>query len=346
MAGTTTTYKSGDISDRLWHASAREARFIVMNAETSDEHVRLKVALSLGLATEYLIMSALASLDVSMLAEGKSVYSKLALSKANTGANLDIKQLRTVTYGEALKLLLHHEKFVADAQVTLVMNTRNAAAHMAMVTQEGNEEGLRAMVAIVAGLQRYLTAFKEDDYWGPDCLPVVQNLRDEHANKIQARYNAHVLAAKDTFKTLDQKLSSSEREHVYTSLEARLVAKSEACDSDAQVAQPLPCPACARTGSLTWTGYLWDDFEQVVTYEAAMGNDAPDISVTLERVATAFECLVCGLILDGEETALLVEPNSSYIEQERYILSGDELASYYEHLAEFDPGVPDFESWK
>lgn len=312
-----------------------------MNYKTSDEHTELKVALCLGLATEYLVMSALASLDVSLLADDKSPYSKLALSRANVGTSLDIKQLRTVTYGAAMKLLWQHKQFISQDNVRAVMNTRNAAAHMAMATQKENGDGLTAMLTVVSSLHKYLTAFSEADYWGVDCLPVVQNLLNEQASRVEAQYNRQVLEAKGRFRALSEGVASTELEHVYTSLEARLVQEAEEWDASVRVPEVRSCPACMRAGRITWTRFLLDDFEQVETYESAMGNDAPAVSVNVERVAVAFKCLVCSLELERSGVTVLLGGDSSYLEEERYLLSQEEMASYYERLQEYEPDDSD-----
>ncbi|WP_223624099.1 hypothetical protein [Microbacterium sp. EST19A] len=335
---TTPVYMSTDIPDRLWDASAREARFVVTNYTRTDEHSVLKVALSFGLATEYLIMSALASLDVALLADHTSTYSKLALSTARAGLGLNIKQLKTVNYGTALKVLLEHRPYVVNKDVDSVMGIRNAAAHMAMGTQQDNSDAMSAFLKVVEGLHRYRPTLVEDDYWGADCLDVVQNLRDEQVNQQKADFDALVLAAKTRKQALDEQVPASEREHVYSGLESRLVEEAQKWPSESRSASEHPCPACGRTGRVGWTRHLWDDFEQVATYDSVTDGSAPAILVTAEREATDFKCLVCGFEIGKSGIHLLPNLGDVWVvEEERHELRDDELSDYYDSLEAYEP---------
>ncbi|KQP55885.1 hypothetical protein [Agreia sp. Leaf283] len=327
---TTSSYTSADMSARLWDASRREARFIVENHTSVDEHIALRVALSFGLATEYLVMSALASLDVALLADDKNAYSKIALSKAGEGSPIAVAKLRTVVWGVAVKLLNEHEPYLRVPDIESVMNVRNAAAHVAMVSREGTEDALTKMLTIVQALHRYLSAFEEDDYWGPDCVPVVHNLRDEHANKMRATYDVQILAARARLRVLDSGISQGERDHVYATLEERTAAEAKALNPDLQAAHFHACPACTREGITIWNRYVHDDFENQETYESAMGNDAPDVTASVSFDAVAFLCLVCGLKLSEDGVAVLLEGETHYIAPERHVLTDDERSSYLE----------------
>ncbi|WP_414171779.1 hypothetical protein [Clavibacter tessellarius] len=331
---TPSSYTSANMSARLWDASNREARFIVENYTTSDDHLALKVALSIGLATEYLIMSALSSLDVALLADDKSPYSKLALSKVKAGNPIDARRLRTVVYGSAVKLLVQHNQFIQPSDVDTVMNVRNAAAHMAMVSKAGNAEGLTTMLTIVEGLHKYLDGINEDDYWGPDCVAVVRNLRDEHANKLKVDYDGRVLAAKAKLRALEDGISATEREHVLSVLEQRLATDGKALDPDLQTAHSHACPACGRMGITTWDRSLQDDFEYEETYESATGSEAPALTVSVAYDAVAFACLVCGLNLGRDGVAIMLDNATYYPGEERYVLSDQERNEYYESFGE------------
>lgn len=335
---TAPVYMSTDIPDRLWDASAREARFVVTNYAKTDDHTVLKVALSFGLATEYLVMSALAALDVALLADHNSSYSKLALSTARAGLGINIKQLKTVNYGAALKVLLEHRPYVVNKDVESVMGIRNAAAHMAMGTQQDNADAMSAFLKVVEGLHRYRPTLAEDDYWGADCVAVVHNLRDAQVNQQKAEFDALVLAARDRKRTLDEQVAPSEREHVYSGLENRLVAEAQTWTPDSRSASEHACPACGRTGRVGWTRHLWDDFEQDATYESVTDGSAPAISVTVEREATDFKCLVCGFEIGRSVIHLLPNLGDVWVvEEERHELRDDELADYYDSLEAYEP---------
>lgn len=98
--------------------------------------------MAIGSTAEYLARAALAFHDPLLLAKGGHVESQIMLSRANASDPLDPTLLRSLEISSVWSLLQKLNPRVAPhmnkggqkiAAVDLVMNVRNAAAHMALV---------------------------------------------------------------------------------------------------------------------------------------------------------------------------------------------------------------------
>ncbi|WP_426736971.1 hypothetical protein [Plantibacter sp. 2H11-2] len=248
------------LPERLWEASASSARFAVSHYADPDDQVLLRAALSLGHAAEQLIMACVASVDTALLADGKVPAARFALSKGNVIGALDIHSLRTITWGEGHTILRQLDPKLGDqVDIKFVMETRNAAAHIAIVDPADLAEAVVKLAHVVGLLPGLVPSFSEDDYWGPTHLAVVTGLRDARADQVKLVLDAKLLAATEYFTSLFPSMSEPDRETVLIAMRqesqpARFTARTEMCGNDTSVRHVAALATCilpSRTKRIT-----------------------------------------------------------------------------------------------
>lgn len=311
----------------LWEASASSARFAVsrFNGETPEE--LRQAALSVGIAAEYLLMGAVASIDPALLADKNSVPSMLALSRHNKTGRLDITSLRTVNWGQALKLLTS-----ADPSLNIVkdfdglMNTRNAAAHLAMYDPENLAGAAVALARVVGVLHAFYPDESEAEYWGDDLAALVDELRAERANEIELSYLAKIAAAVERYKKLVGNLDEAQRGPLVIALESR-PPRRVVIGIDGVSIITLDCPACQNRGYLHRAMTRLEDYETHVDYDKDGVPEGAHVTVSVAYEAVIFECPVCDLLLDSEEVMDL--PGAApFVDEAGETLTDDEMRDY------------------
>lgn len=330
-----------NFSTQLWEASAHAARFLVSEYQSTDRHALLRASLSLGLAAEQLMMACVAEMDTALLASKTSAPTMVALSKANKTGVLDPHTVKTISWREALLILRHVDaKFGVASDLEFVMDTRNAAAHIAMVDSADLAEAVLKLVHVVGALHAYLPTKNEDDYWGPTHLAVVTGLRDARADRVQSAYDAKILAAKEAFDRLNAALSAGDQASVAILLESRppnLMPSGQ----DGSESERAECPACGRQGHLHYSLLHLEDYEEEVDYDSDGHAENVYVMVSVEWEPIEFECGVCGLQLTSDEV-ILVPGIATFIADEKHVLDGDELRAY----SGYDDYERDFDNWK
>lgn len=329
------------LPQRLWEASASSARYVVSHYADPDQHVLLRAALSLGHAAEQLIMACVASVDTALLAEGKTASARFALSKGNATGALDLHSLRTTTWGEGYAVLRQLDPKLGDPHdIRFVMETRNAAAHIALVDLADLAEAVVKLAHVVGLLHGLIPAFKEDDYWGPTHLPVVTGLRDARADRVKLALDAKVLAAAEYFAALFPTMGAPDREAVLIAMEARKPTRT-VHGRDGDVWERHACPACNRSGYLHYALENQEDYEEIPDFDREGNVENVYVMVSVEWIPRAFECPVCGLDLTDDEVVLLdgIEP---FMGDDKATLEGDALRSHFG----YDNYEPDFDRWK
>lgn len=327
---------------RLWEASASSARYAVSHYAHSDTQVLIRAALSLGHATEQLIMACVASVDPALLADGKLPAARYALSKGNATGVLDIHSLRTITWGEGYTLLRQIDpKLKEPHDIKFVMETRNAAAHIALVDSADLAEAVVRLAHAVGQLHALVPTFVEDDYWGPAHLSVVTGLRDARADKVKMDLDAKLLAATEYFEALFPSMSAADRETVLVTMEARKPTRTVS-GSDDDVWERHECPACARSGYLHYAVEQQEDFEEIPDHDKYGNVENVHVVVSVEWIPFAFECPVCGLDLEEDEV-VLVDGIDAFIAVDKVILEDDALRAYWGYDEDYER---DFERWK
>jgi len=316
------------LPQRLWEASSSSARYAVSNYADTDGQVLIRAALSLGHAVEQLIMACLATIDTALLADGKVPSARFALSKGNTSGALGIHTLRTTTWGEGYTVLRQVDpKLGEPTDIRFVMETRNAAAHIAMVDPADLAEAVVKLAHTVGLLHGLLPGFVEADYWGPTHLPVVTGLRGARADKVRLEFDAKLLAATEYFATLFPTMGQADRETVLITMEARKPTHTVS-GRNGDVWERHFCPACTRSGYLHYALEHQDDHEEVPEYDSYGHVEGVYVEVSVEWIPLAFECPVCNLDLDEDEV-VLVDGIDAFIAEEKVALDSDEMRAYY-----------------
>lgn len=327
---------------RLWEASASSARYAVSHYADADNQVLIRAALSLGHAAEQLIMACVASVDPALLADGKFPAARYALSKGNVSGTLDIHTLRTITWGDGYTLLRQIDpKLKEPTDIKFVMETRNAAAHIALVDPADLADALVKLAHAVGQLHSLVPAFVQNDYWGPTHLSVVTGLRDARADKVKTELDAKLLAATEYFGTLFPSMSAADRETVLVTMEARKPSRTVS-GRDGDAWEPQECPACGRLGYLHYALENQEDFEEIPDHDKYGNVENVHVVVSVEWIPLAFECPVCGLDLEEDEV-VLVDGIETFIAEEKVPLEDDALRSYWGYDEDYER---DFERWK
>ena len=289
----------------LWQASAASARHAIGNHDSTDPATLRAVAISAGTAVEHLLMACVASIDTLLLADRSDPYSAYHLSHGNATGKIDARKVRTVTWGAAVAILE-----VADARITtvrpsikLVMDTRNAAAHIAVADPQNVTEVVTRLTSVVHAMHAFLRQ-SEDDYWGTTYLPLARSLRDARTSAVERRYMSKVASHAERFAKMLQTFSRAEQETVYLAMEQRSPWQWEEFGGPEHTGTHA-CPACGRQAHI---GYGIVELDNV-TESPRFGDDGEPngttLEIAIELVPLALECPVCGLELGSEEVLLV-----------------------------------------
>ena len=309
--------------ESLWRASSSAARYVLEHYADANDLSRIPSAISLGTAIEHLIMACVASFDVTLLADRTSVPSALALSRHNRDGKLDLHALKTITWGSGLALLeLSDSKvFAIRKDAAFVMETRNAAAHMAMTDDADLAEGAVRLARIVGVLHTFLPKLDEKDYWGAALLPVIDELRNIRASAIERSYLAKTTVAKARFDALFAGIRPAQTESMLSAMENR-PPRPTVLDANGGTWERHKCPACDRSAYLHYVLDDWDDYESQMDYD---GDEV--VTVSVEWTPVDFQCPVCDLTLDTDEVTEIQGVNS-FVHEERKPLEGFDLEQY------------------
>lgn len=290
----------------LWEASAASARHAIGNYDRADAQTLRAVAMSAGAAVEHLLMACVASIDTLLLADRADAYSAYHLSRGNRAGNIEARRVRTITWGAAVAILE-----VADASATtvrpdikLVMDSRNAAAHIALADPEDVTEAVTRLTRVVQAMHPFLPQ-SEADYWGTTYLPVAQSLRDARTSAVERKYKSKVASHAERFKQMLPGFSRAEREAVYVAMEGRSPWQWDEFGGGPDHTDSKSCPACSRRAHIGYGIVELDDFSEVPRIDENGEENGTLLEVAIELVPLALECPVCGLELDAEEVALV-----------------------------------------
>lgn len=289
-----------DLSIHLAASSGWAARDVIVSYTEEQPSAKVRCALQIGAAAEWLIRAAIAAHSPGLLADRRSHDSMLALANVGGGATVDVHQIRTITTAEAVNLLLKIDPALgirADAEY--VMDVRNSAAHMAVINPGALDEAVKRFVRLARALLPQ-TPVTVESYWTEALIPLANRLFEASAGELSARIESKLAAARARMEQFTRGLGAEEKEAALRLLESRPVRWSVAEDIEDR---PHTCPACGRTAQLTYLRIRDEDGELVVEEEFRGGVDAyVIIQVTL--VPTLLQCPVCGLTLDAADDEL------------------------------------------
>lgn len=311
-----------NLPKQLWLSSQQAARRAVLKHTHSDPFERVLSAVLMGVATETLLMACVASIEVSLLAN--DAPSKVNLTrKGNPTGKLSPTGLKTISWDEARKIVYEQDKTglkALEADIRVIMNTRNSAAHAALTDSDDLGTSVVKLVNVVALLHPHLD-FEEADFWGAQIAPMVAELKDKLTTKIRQAKLAKIINAEKAFEQVRERFPGDLLDiYVQTALERPLPSFLEGEESEHEKVEQEECPSCGFNGTLFFVGY--DDGEVVKQYHDQF--DETYIETYVQFAVHAFVCPVCNLSLDYTEVDdFVVAPNlgehvSYFSSDERY----------------------------
>jgi hypothetical protein len=268
----------------LFEAARDEARRALEQHAVSTPGAERQVVVAAGLASEYLHVATIISVDPVLLADRRHVESVLMMSRHNGEGVIDHQRLRTLTMSDSVALvrtMFPAVHVVADA--TALLGLRNAAAHTAHVGDGDSGLAVQHLVRIVDALTPLIPLVSRRTFWPSGYEDAIASFRRLAIDALEQRIATRLAAARDRLDTIVFNLDEQEIEAVLRSLERRnrpLVGHT----------RQQACPACHRDGIIHYQPVvLVNGSPQDGTYE-----------VTREGVPSDFLCPVCGFELDGE----------------------------------------------
>ncbi|WP_146080094.1 hypothetical protein [Clavibacter michiganensis] len=259
-----------------------------------------RVLISAGAAAEYLLSCLLVHTDPALLADAADVKSLCALSRHNHSGTLNGRTLRTATWGRQATIAQELYKSLKIRDDLLFLNTgRNAAVHSAIGPKEELDETVTRMVVVIDSLLQEFSHPKVKNYWQSEFHSVVDTLRDQRSTEVRRRLSGKVAAAKANYERQWETLAgdAAAREAYFTALEA----SGERWLVGDSVDRRKNCPACARSGILSYLELPEDEVQSEVTYDDAHAPEDIHYYVNVTGMPVFYQCPVCGLDLEGEE---------------------------------------------
>jgi hypothetical protein len=327
---------------QLWHASAEAARHAASNYTTDERYERIAASMALGTATEHLLMAVIADLDPALLADARHAASRVALSRANTIGRLDAHAVRTISYGEALTLIEQSQKTGIKEDVDFVMQTRNAAAHLALTNPNDMHDALIRLVRIVSALNELLPDnYTDDGYWGEHLRDLIVKLADAGTTEIQHSFTSKRLAAKARYEALINPLPEDQRAAFVAMLEAKPpTTVADRSDLIEYAVESKDCPACGSGGYIHWSLHPLEDYKEVFDFDKDGTPELAALTVSVQWRPYVFECPVCGLGFKPREVALM-DGVESTIKEDSHTLSNEE----FHEIMRDSLGVDDWTEW-
>lgn len=291
----------GQVSQNLFNAARSAARSALLKYTDDRVESQLRCALEAGAATEWLIRALLARSNPALLADRGHKESQLALAGVRPIASTsDHLELRTIsTTDVAAHLALIHPALAFSHDVKSIMQVRNSAAHMAIVTKSSLHESVRRLVRVVSAV---IPEFDVDatKFWSPRLVSVAEAITKDFDDETAARVASKIAAAKERIRELTRQLPPAGVEAALTALEARRVPHRIEDDTEDD---EYDCPACERRAWVTFVK-VRDDGDLVVDYDREGEPEGAWLVFQVTLVPVLLQCPVCELELDGADDEL------------------------------------------
>jgi hypothetical protein len=245
--------------------------------------------------------AALVQIEPTLLCERADADTLLRL--AGKGERTEVQPTRVKTIGglHAFRLCrrLLKDVTVPESDAVIALEVRNAALHLALVDRDELRLAAAAMSRVVDGVLEGMGANRES-FWGSHCQVVVEFVAQEQL-AVASVVAAKRVAAEQRLALITQSLSPE--------LAATVLAQRAECLSWSDHEEPVECPVCKQEAWLI-CGVEKGEPE-------LMGpDDDSDWMVPVSAWPFAFECAVCGLILDDRELRQFEFPHFIDLEPE------------------------------
>jgi hypothetical protein len=277
-----------DLPSHLAESGRWHARRALHGWASTDNFEALSAAVSAGCAVEHLSKACLAKVSSALLLERADVDSVLHLTGNGHLAKSSPTSVRTLGATAALTAL---KKLVPNFPYTtadeVLFRVRNAAVHMALLSNGELNEAITSMVRLCDSLVE-MSHWERDDFWGESAVAAADAVADKAATELRSRIAAKTAAA---LVRLNQLTVGLDRRAAGALLDAL-------SDGDGNTLmdyeQRQICPVCKHSG---WLSCAVD--EQGHEHDTGEG----DYWEITSRTAWphVFECSVCNLYLEGQE---------------------------------------------
>ena len=263
------------------------ARRAVEQYSSWDDLQLLDAAVAIGSAVELLAKAMLADVAPALLLDRQQddIMSVMLLAGVShpKGDKLEALQVRSLSASQAIdrlkRLRLLNGWAESDKVVFLV---RNAATHMGLVSPETVQGALVVMVRFCDHAREYFGKDQEA-WWGAANVDIAAQMLADAEKRLTLLIGAKFSAARQVFARRRADLPAGLQDTI-------LGAIADARPSmEMELARRLPCPSCGYSGWAVGFGRT-DGVSEPESFGMAVGTDM-DVE--------AFQCHVCGLVLDG-----------------------------------------------
>jgi hypothetical protein len=279
--------RSHSVARQMLDSSSRFARSAVgAYVEESWDIFHLHLAT----AIELLLKSLLAGAHPSLLADQNASFdSLLHLAGMGHRARTPETAIRTIGVANALRRV---EYLVDDyeppsARVMLLLDARNSLVH-------GGQSAKAEHEAVLGDVARYVTQLlaaksaSTEEYWG-EWTELVARHASRQLGALEAAYERKLAGSRQRYERLVER-------HAEAELESYVALMEPSGQAHDYSAAPAPCPACGRLG--TASGDPDPDWEADWDYADGQAYLAGAYVSRVRLYVSAFECRVCGLMLD------------------------------------------------
>lgn len=297
-----------------------------LTASFDDDLELLDCAMSIGTSIELLAKCALATISTTLLAE-RDPKSAVLFSGFS---GVPVNEARSRSVGDCMKLLKAIYAITYESQRhDVVLDVRNAAAHMGLVDKATLDDALNTMVELAEQLLVVTTnensTLNRTAYWSSAHIAQVDERLKQQRRERRIRFEQLKAVARCELERLRRRLDDDALEEL-----AEKVPDSYNDYSHYDVSDRFhraPCPVCAFDG--------WIEYEIVRSWimtegDAYEGNIVRFVELTAEP--RQFLCRVCSLRLD--EDLLWEAEMGAYIDLDPVERTQEELEAEEEYAIE------------
>ena len=296
-----------ELQPLLEHVAQKFARDAVFKFGSPDALVQLEAAIAAGTATELLAKAYLCSVDPAMLAERNERKTSLVLTGHGHLTKAGESYLDIKTLGARAALIYASEipggpAFNPNTQGK-VLEVRNAAAHMGLVSEDELRTSIGIMVRLVHSLVSTLGT-TDDDFWGDDLKSAARDILEVATDELRKR----VLARKDEARAQLHHLVGGLEDGVAAVVLQHLSGTKRPTVDWSESAEPWECPVCEQNG------WLVCDVERGPLQGEAINLHDYEIWVDRTAIPYLFQCPVCELELTDDELVEAGMPSTLELE--------------------------------
>lgn len=254
-----------------------------------DELDVLDAAVAMGTAVELLAKAMLAEVAPTLLLDRQDDLRSVMLLAGvphPAGEKLDPLLVKTVSASQAVERLRQLRLIQGWGESDkMIFTIRNAAAHMALVTPEDVQEAIVPVVRFCDNARQYFE-WESEAWWGAGNVEIVGKMMSDSEKRLALLISAKFISARQALAGRECGLPLELRGTIFAAIAD--AAPSIVMEHVART----PCPVCQYSG---WAIGFAESSEQ-------RGQDRVGVPDKVTTMAVeAFQCHVCGLVLDGWE---------------------------------------------